>query len=55
MAAIGQFFLVSAHLAFKFINQHINRRVEILCERVYCPWSDMEAVMSNLKNVFVWQ
>ena len=23
----------------------LNRRVGILCERVYCPWSDMEAVM----------
>jgi radical SAM family uncharacterized protein len=23
----------------------LNRRAGILCERVYCPWSDMEAVM----------
>ena len=23
----------------------LNRRAGILCERTYCPWSDMEAVM----------
>ncbi len=23
----------------------LNRRFDILCERVYCPWTDMEAVM----------
>jgi len=34
-----------SNLGLAILYDILNRRAGILCERVYCPWSDMEAVM----------
>jgi radical SAM family uncharacterized protein len=34
-----------SNLGLATLYEILNRRAEILCERVYCPWSDMEAVL----------
>src|SRR6478736_4468209 len=44
-----------SHTGLKILYEIVNRRPDFACERVYAPWTDLEANMLELAGLPVWQ